>query len=110
MRDHLILLACLLTVTTGTAVSAAEGAKLRATFGVTEYLPLRVPRTKAADYVQEAERVVLAAIRRCGGRDLSYRAETDGAATVYFTSSLPIHQVKDCMAKALPQVSIEPAS
>lgn len=44
------------------------------------------------------------------GRDLRYLAATDGAATVEFTSLMPIQQMKNCVAKALPQVSIEPAS
>ena len=111
MRDYLALVGCMLVVTSATAVSAAqEGARLRAIFGVTEYLPLRVPRTKAADYVREGERVVPAAIKRCGGRDLRYRAATDGAAAVEFMSSMPLPRVRDCMGKVLPQVSIEPAS
>jgi hypothetical protein len=111
MRDYLALLGCLLMVTSATAVSAAqEDARLSAIFGVTEYLPLRAPRTKAADYVREAERVVPAAIKRCGGRDMRYRAATDGAAAVEFTSSTPLPRVRACMVKVLPQVSIEPAS
>jgi hypothetical protein len=111
MRDYLALLGCLLTITSTTVASAAEeGTRLRAVFGVTEYLPLHVPRTKAADYVPEADRVVPTAIKRCSGRELRYRSATDGVAAVEFTSSMPVHQVRDCMAKALPQVSIEPAS
>ena len=108
MRDYLALFGCLVVVTSATAVSAAqESARMRAIFGVTEYLPLHVPRTKAADYVREAARVVPAAIKRCGGRNLRYRVATDGAAAVEFTSSTPLPRVRGCMAKALPQVSIE---
>lgn len=111
MRPHLAIFSCLLMgALTSFATTEARAVKLRAVFGVTAYLPLHVPRTKAADYVPQADRVVPAAIKGCGGRDLNYRTATDGAAAVYFTSSLPIRHVRDCMAKALPQVTIEPAS
>lgn len=110
MYRRLPLAVCSFLAFAASDAAQAQGeARLRATFGVTEYLPLRTPRTKADDYVADAERVVPAAVERCGGRSIAYVMGTDGAAAVTFSTSRQPAEVRACMAKALPQVEIEAA-
>jgi hypothetical protein len=101
------LLLCLAPVVA--SASAAEPSKpaLEISFGTTKYLPLRVPRTKAADYVADAPGSVIAAIHACGGSNTSYRQHTDGAASVVFTAIRPADEVRACLHKILPQATIE---
>ena len=111
MYRHLTIAACLLLVlAAANAAQAQTETRLRARFGVTEYLPLRTPRTKAADYVADAERAVPAAVERCGGRSIVYVMGTDGAAAVTFSTSRGLPEISACMTQALPQVQIETAA
>jgi hypothetical protein len=111
MYCRLPLAACsFLTFAASDAAHAQSETRLRARFGVTEYLPLRTPRTKASDYVADAERAVPAAVERCGGRHVVYIRGTDGGAAAEFSTSRQPAGIRACMAEALPQVEIEPAA
>lgn len=110
MRSHLLLAAPLIGAVLATSgETLAQTKRLRASFGVTQYLPLRTPRTKASDYVPDAERAVPAAVIRCGGKATTYITGTDGAAAVDFSTRRSLSEIRACMVKALPEVTIETA-
>jgi len=94
------------------AIACSEGTSvhLQATFGITEYLPLSPARTKAEDYVANAEAVVPDVVRNCGGKDVEYRVMTDGAASVDFTVAHSAASAEKCIKAALPRVIVRPTT
>ena len=107
MRGQLMLVVFLVAALGGcAALGVSNEGRFLALFGTTEFQPMRLPRTPAGDYVPDAENAVPSAIRRCGGRSLSYIPMTDGGARVEFTSSTSLARIEACLAKFLPQVTI----
>ena len=109
MKTSLLPALLLCLALDGAPTLAAEPTKpsLEISFGTTEYQPLRVPRTKAADYVADAPGSVIAAIHTCGGNNTSYRQHTDGGASVVFVAVRPEGEVRTCLQKILPQANVE---
>jgi len=87
----------------GMSAGSVKAERMQIVFGVTEYIPLAPSRTRAADYVANADIVVPSVIRRCRGTKVKYRSATDGGAAVGFSASRPV-ETKRCIQQALPQV------
>ncbi len=75
-------------------------------FGITKYLPLSPDRKLADDYVANSKEVVPKAVRSCGGKNVSYRLATDGAAVVDFSTSRSTADTIQCIKRMLPQVTV----